>query len=140
MLYIIQVIIIQSCRGRGQAYRLTHHVMSAISGDKTHISLERPNTVLISATVPGGKAYRGAFTGALSDQIRHADGKADIHEMFQQAYKQLQKEHPKQTPVLSHTLRKSLVLPPSIKVASEEVRDKVQEHAMMSSADHIIRV
>lgn len=136
MLYIIQVIIIQSCRGRVQTIKRTHHALSAISGDKTLISLTRPNTVLLSATVPGGKAYRGAFTGALSDQIRHADGKADILKMFQQANKQLQKEHPMQTPVLWSTLSKYLVLPPSIQVASEVVQDK--EHDVMSSADPII--
>ena len=44
-----------------------------------HIVLRRPHTVLLLATVTGGLAIRGAFTGALADQIRVSDGKTVIY-------------------------------------------------------------
>ena len=34
------------------------------------------------ATVTGGLAYRGAFTGAMANEFRGADGKIDICSMF----------------------------------------------------------
>ena len=34
-----------------------------------HITLSRPHTVLLLATVRGGVAYRGVFTGASSDLL-----------------------------------------------------------------------
>ena len=34
-----------------------------------HITLTRPHTVLLLATVRGGVAYRGVFTGAMADQF-----------------------------------------------------------------------
>ena len=43
-----------------------------------HITLTRPHTVLLLATVRGGVAYRGVFTGAMADEFRSADGKKDI--------------------------------------------------------------
>ena len=39
-----------------------------------HVQLTRPNTVLLSATVTGGKAERGVFTGAIANQIIDASG------------------------------------------------------------------
>ena len=50
-----------------------------------HITLTRPHTVLLLATVTGGLAIRGAFTGALADQIRVSDGKTVIYCMFNKA-------------------------------------------------------
>ena len=41
----------------------------------THITLTRPHTVFLLATVRGGTAIRGAFTGAMADQFRYADGR-----------------------------------------------------------------
>ena len=50
-----------------------------------HITLLRPHTVLLLATVRGGKAIRGAFTGAMADEFRSADGKMTVDEMFDRA-------------------------------------------------------
>lgn len=131
-----QVLVIQSCRK--QTSRPPYTAL-ATSRFRSHIDLTRPNTVLLLATVSGGKAYRGAFTGALSDQIKRADGKTGIHEMFQQAYSKLQTEHQTQTPVLISTLRKNLFLQPiSNKMASKGVQNDTKERAMMSSEATII--
>ena len=53
----------------------------------THITLTRPHTVLLLATVRGGIAIRGAYTGAMADQFRSADWKTDISVMFDRASK-----------------------------------------------------
>ena len=67
-----------------------------------HIVLTREHTVLLLATVTGGVAYRGAFTSAVADQIRAADGKTDICTMFCKAAKNLSCE--KQCPEFRMTL------------------------------------
>ena len=41
--------------------------------------------VLMLASVIEGKALRGAFTRAIADELRSADGKKDIFKMFQRA-------------------------------------------------------
>ena len=38
-----------------------------------HITLNRPNTALLLATMRGGLALRGVFTGSLANQFRKAD-------------------------------------------------------------------
>lgn len=85
--------------------------------DNKHIVLTRPNTVLLMATVTGGEAIRGAYTGAIAKQIRKADGKTDIHEMHTQAVNQMMKNGKQagsthQIPEYRDTLMgKKLILP-----------------------------
>ena len=84
-----------------------------------HIVLIRPHTVLLLATVTGGLAIRGAFTGALADQIRVSDGKTDIYCMFNRAVNSMMRNEPAcvelgQVPEFKATTDKSLILPPAI--------------------------
>ena len=80
-----------------------------------HITLTRPNTVLHQATVGGGLACRGAFTGAMADEFRSADGKKEIYSMFVSAsarVKQGAYHGAYQIPKLESTTDKHLILPP----------------------------
>ena len=82
-----------------------------------HITLTRPNTVLLLATVRGGVAYRGVFTGAMADQFRSADGKKDINAMFTLAANSTRQRNDgslaaEQIPKLESTTHKLLILPP----------------------------
>ena len=64
------------------------------------------------ATVTGGLAYRGAFTGAMANEFRGADGKIDICSMFiSAAADDVCRE---QSPEFRMTLNKTLILPPSM--------------------------
>ena len=80
-----------------------------------YVVLCRPHTVLMMASVRGGKAVRGAFTGAMAEQFRQADGKTDINTMFTRANASLQKhevcQHVNQIAEIRHTMTKDLILP-----------------------------
>ena len=81
-----------------------------------HITLTRPHTVLLIATVRGGVAYRGVFTGAMADQFRSADGKKDINAMFTLAANSTRLRNDwslaaEQIPKLESTTHKFLILP-----------------------------
>lgn len=76
-----------------------------------HIVLDRPHTVLLLATVTGGVALRGAFTGAIAEAFRKADGKIDICEMFHEAVNSMSNDE--QIPEMRVTTRKLLILPPA---------------------------
>ena len=82
-----------------------------------HILLRRPHTVLLLATVTGGIAIRGAFTGALADQIRAANGKTDIYTMFNRAVNRMIRNDAAcrdQRPEMRITTDRNLVLPPVV--------------------------
>lgn len=82
--------------------------------DKKHIILTRPHTLLLLATTRGGNAVRGAYTGALANQIRKADGKTDMFSMHTTAVNEMKSKDPKthnQHPEMRSTLAKDLVLP-----------------------------
>ena len=79
-----------------------------------HITLTRPNTVLLLATVRGGVAYRGVFTGAMADQFRSADGETNIYAMFTEASSKCSQQNPK----FESTAKKRLVLPPAYRLAT----------------------
>ena len=85
--------------------------------DNTHIVLSRPHTVLLLATVRGGTAIRGAFTQAMADQFRYADGKPDISVMFDRASKIMDKREDcpyiSQCSELRKTTKKQLILQPA---------------------------
>ena len=75
--------------------------------------------MLLLATVTGGLAIRGAFTGALADQIRVSDGKTDIYCMFNRAVNSMIRNEPAcvelgQIPEIRATTDKSLILLPAI--------------------------
>ena len=84
--------------------------------------------MLLIATVRGGVAYRGVFTGAMADQFRSADGEKDINTMFTlaaslTAQKLVERNMPEQTPKLESTTNKFLILPPVVTLApSENIR------------------
>ena len=82
-----------------------------------HVKLQRPDTVLMLASVREGKALRGAFTGAIADELRSADGKKDIFKMFQRASRTVATDPEcmkvDQHPELRATNTKDLVLPPA---------------------------
>ena len=77
-----------------------------------HVILTRPHTVLLLATVTGGVAYRGNFTGAVAQQFSLSDGKTEICEMFRRAVSNMPKVE--QTPELRTTMSKTLIVPPAI--------------------------
>ena len=85
------------------------------------ITLTRPNTVLLHATVAGGKAYRGLFMGAMANEIASADNVTDIYEMFRKAATKMKKGAPacvlSQIPKFETTADKKLVLPAEAKQA-----------------------
>ena len=85
------------------------------SGDSAgHITLTRPHTALLLSTVAGGTALRGAYTGAIADQISKSSGKTDINSMHTAAVKQVQQTfslNHDQIPELRHTLDKTLIMP-----------------------------
>ena len=83
----------------------------------THITLTRPHTLLLLATVRGGKAIRAAFTGAMADQFRSADGKTDLSVMFDRASEIMDEredcQYIGQCPEFRKTTKKQLILPPA---------------------------
>ena len=125
-LFFLQVILIQACQDADRAF-----ASHATGGGKAepdpaptqlsdphrdqHITLTRPHTVLLLATVRGGVAYRGVFTGAMADQFRSADGSTEIHTMFTRAAAKVNQSPgcSNQDPKFEGTLKKTLVLPPS---------------------------
>jgi hypothetical protein len=116
------VIIIQACQiftthgvVQPQEYESDPATPSQVNDPHSnkHIVLRRPHTVLLLATVTGGLAIRGAFTGALADQIRAADGKTDIYSMFNRAVNSMIRNEPAcvgQTPEIRATTDKNLIL------------------------------
>ena len=67
----------------------------------------------------GGLAIRGAFTGAIADELRKSDGQTDIYSMFTLAVNKLVRSEPLQTPEMRSTADKFLVLPPALDNAAE---------------------
>ena len=80
-----------------------------------HITLTRPHTVLLLATVRGGVAYRGVFTGAMADEFRSADGKKDIYAMFTSAAAKVAATPgcENQDKRFESTTKKTFILPPA---------------------------
>lgn len=113
---LLQLVVVQACQS-------TPHVQDQASIRTIdhqriqHIELLRPNTVLFLASVRGGLAWRGAFTGAVADVLRAADGATDISAMFDNAARVVlgnadcKRIH--QLPELRKTTRKLLILPPT---------------------------
>ena len=83
---------------------------SAVSYEN-HISLKRRHSVLLLATVEGGKAERGAYIKALSEQIEKSDGDTDIRTMHTIAVSDMSGSH--QVPEMRDTLDKRLIMPKS---------------------------
>ena len=85
----------------------------ANSTDEKHIVLTRPNTVLLLATVTGGRATRGAYTGAIADQLLKTDEEIEIYSLHTKAVHNMTKqEGDEQVPEYRDTLMgKRLLLP-----------------------------
>ena len=127
VLSFLQVILIQACQDANRALLVSNATAGAtVEPDPAptqlsdphrdqHITLTRPHTVLLLATVRGGVAYRGVFTGAMADQFRSADGSTEIHTMFTRAAAKVNQSPgcSNQDPKFEGTLKKTLVLPPS---------------------------
>lgn len=81
-----------------------------------YVVLERPNTVLLLATIYGGTAIRGAFTGALAKEFSQADGVTNLFAIHNKAVSRMKKEDPtciSQIPQLTANTDKDLILPES---------------------------
>ena len=67
---VLKVMLIQACQnfahGENQAVRHPNADPAEIyhPEDRRHITLRRPHTALLLATVTGGQAIRGAYTGS----------------------------------------------------------------------------
>ena len=78
--------------------------------DNTHIVLNRPHTVLLLASMREGSAKRGAYTDAMAEEFKRADGRS-IADMHQNAVAEMTKKYGEdQTPEIRSTLKKKLVL------------------------------
>ena len=77
-----------------------------------HVSLCRPNTVLLLATVRGGVVVRGLFLKTIRKAISAADGKSDIYDMFNQAAAEVIAQYSYQHPEFESVTDKKLILPP----------------------------
>ena len=78
--------------------------------DNTHIVLKRPHTVLLLASMREGSAQRGAYTDAMAEEFKRADGRS-IADMHQNAVAEMTKKYGEdQTPEIRSTLKKKLVL------------------------------
>ena len=78
--------------------------------DNTHIVLKRPHTALLLASMREGSAQRGAYTDAMAEEFKRADGRS-IAEMHQNAVAEMTKKYgEEQTPEIRSTLKKKLVL------------------------------
>ena len=89
---------IQACQESASFQKERDHSLDPLpwnSQDKyknQHITLTRPNTALLLATMRGGLALRGVFTGAMANQFRKADGNKDISSMFYDACVELKEK------------------------------------------------
>ena len=115
----LQVLLIQACQTSH-----THSARVSTLYDQ-HMQLTRPNTVLLLATLTGGRAVRGAFSGAMADQIKAADGKRDIYQMFAKACKQMRKNY-RNSEIQTPELRSTLPEPPVFLPATSDVRSNVE--------------
>ena len=87
--------------------------------ESKHIVLERPHTLLLLSSVFGGRALRGAYTGAFTKQLCEADGRLEIEQMQSRARIYMQEHHKgfsAQIPEMRSTLMKALRLPPPNKI------------------------
>ena len=82
---------IQACQDSATFQKQHDHSLEPVTWSSQdqyknqHITLDRHNTALLLATIRGGVALRGVFTGAMANQFRKADGKKDISTMFYDA-------------------------------------------------------
>lgn len=92
----------------------------SVTTNKMLILRYSDHTVLLLATVIGGKAISETCTGAMADQFRSADGKKDISEMFHCAVRGLRKKWAMETicqcPEFRKTTNKPLIVPPASKL------------------------
>ena len=75
-----------------------------------HVSLCRPNTVLLLATVRGSVAVRGLFLKTIGKAISAADGKSDIYDMFNQAAAEVIAQYSYQHPKFHFTTSEDTLL------------------------------
>lgn len=83
--------------------------------DNVHIELtdRLPNTTILMSTLYGGKAHRNHFLPALAEEIRKADGKRTVYDMFVSASHSMM-SHPefgRQNPEHRSTNRHNLIIP-----------------------------
>lgn len=87
------------------------------------------------SSVFGGKAVRGAFTGALARQIAKADGKTYLNDMVTNAFIDMKKQEADRYPGTlepRNTLQKSLVLPPGMmKPHSQQAQAKLSKLSLL---------
>ena len=88
----------------------TDMAMRSSSAADTHITLERPHTVILQATLRGGYAKRGAYSNAIAEQFKQADGKSDVYEMHSRAvFSMTLKYGEAQTPQFTSNLKRKLL-------------------------------
>lgn len=78
--------------------------------EKDHISLVRPHTLLVHATVMGGTAVRGALAAAIAKEVEKADEEIDFPKAVTHAFGRVSQQNHQQTPIQQNTLQKSLYL------------------------------
>ena len=88
--HVCQIVLVQACQHletANTALQAEHQdmAMRSSSAEESRITLERPHTVLLLASLRGGYATRDAYTNAMADEFRKADGRSDIYEMHSRA-------------------------------------------------------
>jgi hypothetical protein len=105
--------LVQACQQSGDVKGSSFDDMAMRSSpaENTHIVLERPHTLLLFSSLRGGFAKRGAYTDAMAQQFKHANGKSDIHDMHAKAVLKIREQYgDKQTPEFRSTLKFRLIL------------------------------
>ena len=109
--------IIQACQSFNREAKAASYLDASGGRDPSpYINLYRQHSRLLLSSVIGGASVRGAYTGALAQQFRNADGKTTFSQMITDAKIQMQRTHPEsknQVPDTRDTLMKTLVLPPA---------------------------
>ena len=87
--HVCQIVLVQACQHLETANTAppaeNQDMAMRSSAEESRITLERPHTVLLLASLRGGYATRDAYTNAMADEFRKADGRSDIYEMHSRA-------------------------------------------------------
>ena len=116
------MVIIQACQATSHT-ELSSEYFDAKAADSrevsTHIAVTRPHAVILIllATIAGQHARRGAFTAAIAQQFKTADGRKDISSMFDLAVREMipdARSEYEQIPEMRRSTNKTLIFPPAV--------------------------
>ena len=86
------------------------HDASSTSSAPTHFDIRYPDTMVMIATVNGGKAERNVMIPLLAHNIIESSTDADIHDIFLKTTDEVRREVPTQVPEYRSTTRLKVCL------------------------------